>query len=428
MDSTKTLLGRAFRVLCLEWEAAAPDGAAGAAAELRARIERLTSLGVDVALVAEAGIDHVDPRLRARPDVEGRLFLLLSDGAEAYVLGPAGPRLIERRLVSPGEEEQLTRAVQSVRDDLAARGLATSARGGDRWRRAIALPRPRAGDGYESGLAAAGIAGPEGLVELATRLAHGAGVPRPCVTWRGGRLEFSLTDFADSMRWLLQWVVRYRDYDAREVLVVGEDFGPGGAGGGAARRLMIPELHGASFASVGAGPDGAGRRVRRLGGGHAAVLELLDEQIELRRARVLESFPAPNTDPSLAVPGRGLRPLPRARGRDLADRRQRGNGHPRLARRGVAGLDAGHVRGRRLRRRHRRAAHPRARHGARLALSAAARRRHAVEPDERRGHRAPPAARHEPGDRLSLLAPARPRWAVPCACARRALPRFPTAP
>ncbi len=211
--------------------------------------------------------------------------------------------------MSPGEEEQLTRAVQSVRDDLAARGLVTSARGGDRWRRAIALPRPRAGDGYESRLAAAGIAGPEGLVELATRLAHGAGVPRPCVTWRGGRLEFSLTDFADSMRWLLQWVVRYRDYDAREVLVVGEDFGPGGAGGGAARRLMIPELHGASFASVGAGPDGAGRRVRRLGGGHAAVLELLDEQIELRRARVLESFPAPNTDPSWLFQVEGFDPF-----------------------------------------------------------------------------------------------------------------------
>ena len=107
MDSTKTLLGRAFRVLCLEWAAAAPPGAAAAPAELRARIERLTSLGVDVALVAQAGIDFVDPRLGARPDVEGRLFLLLSDGAEAYVLGPAGPRLIERRAVSPGEDEQL---------------------------------------------------------------------------------------------------------------------------------------------------------------------------------------------------------------------------------------------------------------------------------------------------------------------------------
>ncbi len=305
MDSSKTLLGRAFRVLCLEWAAAAPDAASPT--ELRARIERLTSLGVDVALIAEAGIDAVDPRLCARPDVEGRLFLLLSDGAEAYVLGPAGPRLIERRLVSPDEDEQLTHAVASVRDDLAARGLATRPRGGDRWRRVIALARPRADDDFEKRLAAAGIAGPEGLVELATRLARDAGVRRPRVTWRDGRLEFSLTDYADSMRWLLQWIVRYRDYDAREVLVVGDDFGSDNGGG--ARRLMIPELHGASFASVGAGPDGAVRRVRRLGGGQAAVLGLLDEQIELREARVLESFPSPSTDPAWLFQVEGFDPF-----------------------------------------------------------------------------------------------------------------------
>ena len=30
------------------------------------------------------------------------------------------------------------------------------------------------------------------------------------------------------MRWLLQWIVRYRDYDAREVLVVGDDFSSDG--------------------------------------------------------------------------------------------------------------------------------------------------------------------------------------------------------
>ena len=130
-------------MLCLEWAAAAPDGAA-APTELRARIERLTSLGVDVALVARTGIDVVEPQLGARPDVEGRLFLLLSDGAEAYVSGPAGPRLIDRRLVSVDEGEQLTRAVEAVRADLADRGLASRLVERDRWRRVVALTAPAA--------------------------------------------------------------------------------------------------------------------------------------------------------------------------------------------------------------------------------------------------------------------------------------------
>ena len=295
MDATRTFLGHAYRVLCLDWAAAAPDGAA--AAQLRARIERLTSLGVDVALVAPTGIDAVDPLLGARPDVEGRLFLLLSDGAEAYVSGPAGPRLIDRRLVSSDEGESLARGVAAVRADLAARGIASRLVERDRWRRIVVLTAPAAGEAFEKRLTAAGIGGPAELVELATRLARGAGVPRPRVSLRGNQLVFALTDPSDSMRWLLQWIVRYRDYDAREVLVVGDDFGPNDSKAGAARRLMIPELHDASFAAVGEGPDGGPRRVRHLGGGRDAVIGLLDEQIELREARVLASFPVPSADP-----------------------------------------------------------------------------------------------------------------------------------
>ena len=296
MNATKTLLGHAYRVLCLDWAAAAPDGAA--AAQLRARIERLTSLGVDVALVSPTGIDGVDPLLGARPDVEGRLFLLLSDGAEAYVSGPAGPRLIDRRLVSPDEGEKLAQGAAAVRAELAERGIASRLVERDRWRRVVVLTAPAADETIDKRLAQAGIGGPAELVELATRLAHGAGVSRPRVSLRGNRLVFALTDPSDSMRWLLQWIVRYRDYDAREVLVVGADFGPDDRRGGDARRLMIPELHDASFAAVGEGADGAPRRVRHLGGGRDAVIELLDEQIELREARVLASFPVPSADPS----------------------------------------------------------------------------------------------------------------------------------
>ncbi len=293
--SGTTLLGRAFRVVCLEWAAAAPQGDDDAPLELRERIERLTSLGVDVALVAQAGIGDVDARLRARPDVEGRLFLLLSDGAEAYVAGSAGPRLIERRLVSADEDERLSHALAAVRDDLAARGLPARPAGGDRWRRRLNVSRGSVDGVLDERLAAAGLSGPAALVALATRLARGAGVSRPRVAWRDGLLELSHTDFADSMRWLLQWIVRYRDYDAREVLVVADGFGADGEPGCPAARLMIPELHGAAFAAVGEHADGARRGVRALGGGPATVLGVLDEQIELREARVLESFPSPTT-------------------------------------------------------------------------------------------------------------------------------------
>ena len=144
--------------------------------------------------------------------------------------------------MSPDEGEKLALAVAAVRADLAGRGIASRLVERDRWRRIVVLTAPAAGEAREKRLVDAGIAGPPELVELATRLARGAGVPRPRVSLHGNRLVFALTDPSDSMRWLLQWIVRYRDYDAREVLVVGDDFGPDDGkapAGGAARLLMI---------------------------------------------------------------------------------------------------------------------------------------------------------------------------------------------
>jgi trehalose/maltose hydrolase-like predicted phosphorylase len=172
--------------------------------------------------------------------------------------------------------------------------------------------RPAKGSGgavaLDDALAAAGIDAPAALVRIVTKVAHAAGVPRPCVALRAGRIELSLTDAADSMRWLLQWIVRYRDYDAREVLVVGDDFAVAGDAH-TSRRLLIPELHGATVASVGTGADNAPSRVRRIGGGPEGVLELLDEQITLREARVLESFPAPSVDPDWLFQVEGFDPF-----------------------------------------------------------------------------------------------------------------------
>ena len=41
-----------------------------------------------IAVVSSAHVHEVDEQLRARPGVEGRLFLYLSRGSEIYVVGP----------------------------------------------------------------------------------------------------------------------------------------------------------------------------------------------------------------------------------------------------------------------------------------------------------------------------------------------------
>ena len=90
MGSTKTLLGHAYRVLCLDWAAAAPDDVA--AANLRARIERLTSLGVDVALVAQRGSMRSIPCSARAP----------TSKAGSFCCSPTAPRRMSRVRPAPG--------------------------------------------------------------------------------------------------------------------------------------------------------------------------------------------------------------------------------------------------------------------------------------------------------------------------------------
>lgn len=94
-----------------------------AATAVLSRVERLTAFGVDIAIVSGTNVKNVDGQLRARPAVEGHLFLFLSCGSEVCVVGPNGPRLLERRQATDVEEAQLTAAAEALRDKLVADGL-----------------------------------------------------------------------------------------------------------------------------------------------------------------------------------------------------------------------------------------------------------------------------------------------------------------
>src|SRR5450759_990603 len=122
-DNISKALDREFAVLCFSWNGTVVADRDANPRAVRSRVERLCALGVDMAIVSGANAATVDVQLHARPDVEGRLFLFLSSGSEVYVVGPSGPRLLERRRSTEAEEAQLTTAAEALRDRLAAAGL-----------------------------------------------------------------------------------------------------------------------------------------------------------------------------------------------------------------------------------------------------------------------------------------------------------------
>ena len=197
-------LGREFSVICFAWDGTAVARRDADASAVRSRVERLTALGVDIAVISSADVAEVDAHLHARPGVEGRLFLYLSRGSETYVVGPAGPRLLERREATSLEEEQLVATAEALRDRLDVAGLDVALVGDRLNRRSVDLapdwPEPPGVDVAElrrqvdERLYEAGFAG--GLtecMELAREIGRDAGLSYPAVTSDVRHIDIGLT-------------------------------------------------------------------------------------------------------------------------------------------------------------------------------------------------------------------------------------------
>jgi trehalose/maltose hydrolase-like predicted phosphorylase len=301
-------LDRDFVVVAVDWEAATM--AAGDAIDMRvarslgaaglcSAIERLTALDVDVAVLADEGVAAVDGLLRARPATEGRLFLLLSRGAEAYVVGPTGPRLLERRRATAVEAAALTAAAEALRARLAAAGAAADL---------VFAPADRCvlrlvGEGAEFGRD--GVPGADEAAALARATAREAGMPHVSVTVRPAALEIGLVDEADALRYVLRTLVRGRGRRPEDLLALASRFGAAGRRAAPDPARVIPELRRATVVSVGEDRAGLPTGVLHLGGGSAGLLAVLEEQIARRGRRARARFPEPSQDPAwrFVVPG-----------------------------------------------------------------------------------------------------------------------------
>ena len=87
-DGCDGLIGRTAEAVAFTWEGAAVPGGRRPVGPVRRRVEALSAAGVDVAVISEAGVAHVDGQLRSRPPGPGRLLLCASRGSEMFEVGP----------------------------------------------------------------------------------------------------------------------------------------------------------------------------------------------------------------------------------------------------------------------------------------------------------------------------------------------------
>ena len=287
-------LNRRFEAILFDWDGTAVPDRQSDASAVRALIEELCSLGLDLGIVTGTHVGNVDGQLQARPEGPGRLYLCLNRGSEVFAADTGGVHLLERREATPKEEAALDAAAEATVAALAEAGLRAEVVSQRLNRRKVDLipepewadpPKARIADlleAVEARLRAAGLSGLREAVALAEQASARAGLPDPKVTSDAKHVEIGLTDKADSARWLFHELAG-RGIGPRLVAVAGDEFGPLGGLLGSDAYLLVPEAARSTAFSVGAEPTGAPFGVLSLQGGPERFLAILADQLERRR-------------------------------------------------------------------------------------------------------------------------------------------------
>jgi trehalose/maltose hydrolase-like predicted phosphorylase len=241
---------RRFEAIIFDWDGIAGLGRVADAIRLRRLIEDSCAAGIELAIVSGATLDAVDGQLRARPVGPGCLMLAFHDRSEAFRVNQAGPQLVQRRAITAAVDGRLA----------AARAAGTDA--------AVAIARAAA--------------------------AADAGVSDPLLTSTSKHVEIGLADKSDSLRWVMRelWL---SGIGPRQVLVVGDEFGPLGTVDGSDVKLRVNQVQGATAVSIEDQLDVTPASVVKFGGGSAALVALLEDQIARRHSGEL---PVAHADPA----------------------------------------------------------------------------------------------------------------------------------
>jgi trehalose/maltose hydrolase-like predicted phosphorylase len=309
-------LDRRFEAVVFDWDGTAVPDRSADTSELRALVEELCALGLDLVVITGTHVGNIDGQLGARPAGPGRLYFCVNRGSEVYAATPDGIELIDRRQATPTEDMALDAAAAETVAELARRGVVAAVVSQRLNRRKIDLipqpewadpPKARIGEllaAVQERLRGAGLAGLGDAVEVALEAARTAGLADPRVTSDAKHVEIGLTDKADAARWAFAELGR-RGIGAGLVLIAGDEFGPLGGLIGSDSLLLVPEGSRATAFSVGAEPTGVPAGVLDLGGGPDAFLRVLADQLERRRRR---DVPEIDADPGWTLVFEGLDP------------------------------------------------------------------------------------------------------------------------
>ena len=292
---SKTLFTRGYRVIAFDWDGTAVPSRQHPAHEAVKRVEVLCRHGIWCAVITGTNLDNINRQffrfVSAR--AKARLLALMNRGSEAFGFGSKGEAiLLHRRKATEEENAAMDEIAMGIRDWLRGEyGLETEIIFDRLNRRKIDLiplpdwadpPKARIAEllrAVKTRLKDAGVAGGiKGIIDRVEQMAAQRDIDLRLTT-DVKHVELGLTDKSDSVAYILDHIAAPRGIPAREILFLGDEFGPIDQFEGSDFKMFCAP--GAVYISVGKEPNGVPEGVLHYGRGVPGFMEILDRLIGL---------------------------------------------------------------------------------------------------------------------------------------------------
>jgi trehalose/maltose hydrolase-like predicted phosphorylase/hydroxymethylpyrimidine pyrophosphatase-like HAD family hydrolase len=299
-----------FRIIAFDWDGTAVKDRKADAQAVAATIKQLLDLQVIVVVITGTNFDNINSQFASliHGPSKRNLFICANRGSEVYGFDFFERiDLIYKRKATEDENGLLDRVAEAVKQDIEAHSDVTIDIIYNRLNRRKIDLIPEWPDPEKSQIAALTRAtnkrlkdggfkrGIKGAFELAEQYSRRLGLADARITSDVKHIEVGLTDKADSIRWVINYLAKGRNIAIRDILVLGDEFGPVAGFEGSDYRMVLNEVEGLTYVSVGKEPHGVPRGVIRLGGGPSSFLRTMRQQLELQKRL------APTRDPTFLL-------------------------------------------------------------------------------------------------------------------------------
>jgi len=309
---------KAYRIIVFDWDGTAVKDRAADARPVASALEELLQLDFYVVVVTGTNYDNIERQFACHISgpCKRNLYICTNRGSEVYGFDAHSELfLLYHREATDEENQALDRTAEAVKAEVeGGSGVAIDIVYNRLNRRKIDLipewqdpPKSQIGKllaETEKRLRKGGYAaGIKGAYEATERYSREMGLAGARITSDVKHVEVGLTDKSDSLRWILKEVAERRNIPYRDILVLGDEFGPIAGFEGSDFHMVLPGVEGITYVSVGKEPNGVPAEVEHKGGGPAEFLRIARDQAYLHRLFL------PTGDPTFLIVEEGYNPM-----------------------------------------------------------------------------------------------------------------------